>query len=62
MIVAGPLTDDPPLGLVIFEASDEAAAREIMLGDPGIPGGVFSAELRPMRLSSLRERDLPKQP
>ncbi len=59
VIVAGPVTDDLALGIVIFEAPDEAAARDIMIGDPGVAGGVFSAQLHPMRLSLVRDRDMP---
>jgi uncharacterized protein YciI len=61
VIVAGPVTDDLALGIVVFEAPNEPAARDIMLGDPGVAGGVFSAELHPMRLSLVRDRDAPKQ-
>jgi uncharacterized protein YciI len=60
VIVAGPCTDMIGPGIVIFEAPDEAAARKIMLDDPGVAGGVFTAQLHPMRLSLLRERDMPK--
>lgn len=61
VIVAGPCTDMIGPGIVIFEAPDEAAARRIMLDDPGVAGGVFTAQLHPMRLSLLRERDMPKR-
>ena len=61
VVVAGPCTDMIGPGIVIFEAPDEASARDIMLGDPGVAGGVFTAELHPMRLSLLRERDTPRR-
>lgn len=57
VIVAGPCTGELQIGLVIFEAKDEASARAIMEGDPGVVGGVFTAELHPMRLSLVRDRD-----
>ncbi|MGP1309988.1 MAG: YciI family protein [Phycisphaerales bacterium] len=59
VIVAGPVTDELAMGIVVFEAPDEPAARDIMLGDPGVSGGVFTAELHPMRLSLVRDRDRP---
>ncbi len=58
VIVAGPCTDDSGLGIVIFEAPNENAARRIMNSDPAVSAGVFIAELHPMRLSLLRERDM----
>lgn len=57
VIVAGPCTGELQVGLVVFEAKDEEAARAIMEGDPGVIGGVFTAELHPMRLSLVRDRD-----
>lgn len=63
VIVAGPSGAETasPLGIAVFEAPDEAAARAIMEGDPAVKGGVFTAELRSMRLSLLRERDMPRR-
>jgi uncharacterized protein YciI len=58
VILAGPCTDDSGLGIVVFEAPNENAARQIMQSDPAVSGGVFIAELHPMRLSLLRERDM----
>jgi len=40
----------------VFEAADEAAAREIMDRDPVIVAGVCTGELREMRVSLLRGR------
>ncbi len=57
VILAGPCTDDSGLGIVVFEAPDENAARRLMNSDPAVSAGVFIAELHPMRLSLLRERD-----
>jgi len=59
VILAGPVTDMEHPGIVIFYAEDEEAARAIMEGDPGVKGGLFEASVHPMRLSLLRERDLP---
>ena len=59
VILAGPCTDMKGPGIVIFEAPDEAAARRFMEQDPAVKYGLFQAELHPMRLSLLRERDRP---
>lgn len=59
VIVAGPITDELAMGIVVFEAPNESAARDLMLGDPGVSGGVFTSELHPMRLSLVRDRDTP---
>ncbi|MCA9293725.1 MAG: SRPBCC domain-containing protein [Phycisphaerales bacterium] len=57
VILAGPCTDMKAPGIVVFQAADETAARHIMESDPAVAAGVFGAELHPMRLSLLRERD-----
>ena len=44
-------------GIAIFEAPDEAAARQIMDEDPVFAGGFARGELRPFRVSLLRGRD-----
>ena len=44
-------------GIAVFEAPDEAAARQIMNEDPVIAGGYARGELRPFRVSLLRGRD-----
>lgn len=54
LILAGPCTDGKGPGIVVFEAESEQRAREIMLGDPAVKAGVFSAELHPFRASLLR--------
>ena len=56
LILAGPTLGRVNTGITIFEAPDEAAAREIMDGDPVIAGGYARGELRPMRVSLLRCR------
>ena len=38
---------DQTIGLVIFRATDETAARSFMQGDPGVARGVMTAELHP---------------
>jgi uncharacterized protein YciI len=46
------LNEDPStFGIVIFEASSDAAARDLMARDPAVRAGVFSAELFPFRIA-----------
>lgn len=44
---------DQTIGLVIFRASDETAAREFMNADPCVAGGVMTATLHPYGLALL---------
>lgn len=44
---------DQTIGLVIFRADDETAAREFMLADPCVAGGVMAATLHPYGLALL---------
>ena len=39
---------------IVVRADDEAAARRIMEGDPGVAGGLFSAVLHPYELFMLQ--------
>jgi uncharacterized protein YciI len=58
LILAGPTLGRINTGVCVFEAPDEAAARQVMAADPAIQGGGFArGELRPFRLSLLRGRD-----
>lgn len=57
VVLAGPCTDMKGPGIVVFHAPEEASARRIMESDPAVRAGIFKAELHPMRLSLLRERD-----
>jgi uncharacterized protein YciI len=57
LILAGPTGGAVNTGIAVFEAPDEAAARQIMDHDPVIAGGYATGELRPFRLSLLRGRD-----
>jgi uncharacterized protein YciI len=56
LILAGPTLGSINTGIFIFEAPDEAAARQIMKEDPVIAGGYARGELRPFRVSLLRGR------
>jgi len=53
--LAGRTTDLQPdgMGIVLFTAPDEAAARSLMEGDPAVRHGVFHAELFPYRVALL---------
>ena len=57
VILAGrtPEAGDKTMGLVVFTADDEPAARAFMLGDPCIAAGVMIGELRPFSLALLRK-------
>jgi len=59
LVLAGPTLGRINTGITVFEAADEAAAREIMNSDPTIAGGFATGELREFRVSLLRGRDDP---
>lgn len=59
LVMAGPTLGAINTGMVIIEADDEAAARQLMNDDPVIAGGSARGELRPFRVSLLRGRDRP---
>lgn len=42
------------MGLVVFEAADEAAARALMEADPTVAGGLMTATLHPYAVALLR--------
>lgn len=44
---------DRTIGLIIFSAPDEAAARAYMLGDPCVARGVMTGELHPYGLALM---------
>jgi uncharacterized protein YciI len=54
VLLAGPCLDET-FGVVIFNAENEAAAREFMLNDPSVKSNVMMAELHPMRISLMKE-------
>lgn len=62
VVVAGPCTDMIGPGIVIFHADNEDAARALMQNDPAVEAGLFKADLHPIRLSLLRERDYSEIP
>lgn len=47
--------DESTLGIAIFEAEDESAARNIMENDPAVKGGVMTAELYPYQIALMRK-------
>ena len=57
LILAGPTLGQINTGICVFEAPDEASARQFMNEDPTIAGGYVRGELRPYRVSLLRGRD-----
>ena len=46
--------DESTIGLAIFEAEDESAARMIMENDPAVVGGVMRATLYPYKVALIR--------
>ena len=44
-------TDENSLGVMIFEAEDEKAARAIMENDPAVKGNVLRAEFFPFNIA-----------
>ena len=46
-------TDAASFGVMIFEAEDEDAAREIMANDPAIKGRVLAAQFFPFRIALM---------
>jgi uncharacterized protein YciI len=54
LVLAGPTLGTVNTGIAIFDAPDEAAARQIMLDDPIISGGWAEGELREFRVSLIR--------
>jgi uncharacterized protein YciI len=50
VLLAGPCTDET-FGVVVFRASDEAAANAFMFNDPSVKQNIMVAELHPMRVS-----------
>ncbi len=52
-------TDLSSFGIVIFEAEDDAAAREVVRNDPAVQASVFRAELFPYRVALAHPRVVP---
>ena len=56
LVVAGRSQDGIGPAIVVFEAPDEASAREFMNGDPFVANGLFDASLHPYRTALIRGR------
>jgi uncharacterized protein YciI len=56
VVLAGPTLGPVNTGILVFEAADERAARQLLDEDPTVAGGFVTAELRPFRVSLLRGR------
>jgi uncharacterized protein YciI len=50
--------DERTMGIVIFNADDDAAAHAIMKSDPAVVNGVMTAELFPYRVALIREANV----
>ncbi|HEY9309464.1 MAG TPA: YciI family protein [Microbacterium sp.] len=56
LILAGRTQEaEGTFGITIFEADDEAAAREVMRADPAVATGVFDATVHPYRIAVARD-------
>jgi uncharacterized protein len=56
LILAGRTQEaEGTFGITIFEADDEAAAREVMHADPGVSRGLFTATLYPYAVAVARD-------
>ena len=57
LILAGRTSEpgEKTFGIAIFEAPDEAAAREFMENDPAVVAGVMTAELHPFTVVLQRK-------
>ncbi len=55
LILAGRTLDDETFGIVVFEAADEAAAREVAAADPAVAAGAFAMTLHPYRVAVARD-------
>jgi uncharacterized protein YciI len=45
--------DERTFGVVIFRATSEAAARDVMTNDPAVKNGIMRAELYPYRIAVM---------
>jgi uncharacterized protein YciI len=57
LVLAGPTFGRDNIGVAVIEATDEEAARAIMMRDPAITSGLMTPELREMRVTYLRGRE-----
>jgi uncharacterized protein YndB with AHSA1/START domain/uncharacterized protein YciI len=55
LILAGRTMQDQPVGIVIFEASDEDAAKKTFENDPAVKAGVFKGRVAPYRVALQRQ-------
>ena len=59
LVLAGRTDEAEPVGLVILETKDMAAARHLLDADPAIASGLFKARLAPYHLALLRSATPP---
>ena len=51
VLLAGPCFEDPPFGLVIMAAENDAEALEILSSDPSVIAGLHRPEISEFQLS-----------
>ena len=54
LVLLGRTQDLPPMGLIVLEADDAAAAQRMVDGDPAVARGVMSAVVRPYAVALMR--------
>jgi len=57
VVLAGPTLGRTNIGVIVFEAPDETAARAVVDADPTVAEGHVTPELFAYRVSFLRGRD-----
>ncbi len=57
LVLVGPTLGRTNIGVAVFEAPDEEAARRVVAEDPVVVAGLAEAELHQFRISLLRGRD-----
>jgi uncharacterized protein YciI len=57
LILAGPCLGDTNTGVGVFEAVDEAEAKEIVAREPVTSSGLMRPDLRPFALGFARSRE-----
>jgi uncharacterized protein len=59
LILAGRTREpgDKTFGIAVFEANDEATAREFMESDPAVVAGLMTAELHPFSVALQRKSE-----
>lgn len=55
LLLAGPATEPPYFGLVVFETRDRRSAEAVLHGDPAVRAGVMNGSLQGFHVSLVRQ-------